>query len=121
MKYLRLFADGQGESHFEEIEAELEPVTYAPPAPSFDVSAPMDATRYVFVRMPSGWSGDMHCTPRRQLFCVMAGEIEGTASDGTARTLDPGGMLVMEDTEGKGHATRVTSPEDVLAVMVHLE
>ena len=48
-------------------------------------------------------------------------EVEGTAGDGTVRALGPGGMLVMEDTEGNGHATRVTSPEDVLAVMVHLE
>ena len=51
----------------------------------------------------------------------MAGEVEGTASDGTVRTLGPGAVLVMEDTDGKGHATRVTSPDDVLAVMVHLE
>ncbi len=121
MKYLRLFADDQGESHFEEVEAELAPLTYAPPAPSLDVSAPVDATRYVFVRMPAGWRADLHRTPRRQLFFVMAGEIEGTASDGTVRTLGPGVMLVMEDTEGKGHAARVTSSEDVLAVMVHLE
>ena len=121
MKYLRPFADDQGESHFEEVKAELAPLTYAPPAPSLDVSAPVDATRYVFVRMPSGWRGDWHRTPQRQLFFVMAGEVEGTASDGTVRTLGPGGVPVMEDTEGKGHATRVTSSEDVLAVMVHLD
>ena len=121
MKILRLFADDQGESHFEEVEAELAPLIYAPPAPSLDVSAPSDATRYVYVRMAAGWRGDWHRTPRRQLFFVMAGEVEGTASDGTVRTLGPGGMPVMEDTDGKGHATRVTSPDDVLAVMVHLE
>ena len=44
MKYLRLFADDQGESHFEEVEAELTPLIYAPLAPSFDVSAPHDAS-----------------------------------------------------------------------------
>ena len=44
MKYQRLFADDQGESHFEEVEAELTPLIYAPPAPSFDVSAPHDAS-----------------------------------------------------------------------------
>lgn len=121
MKYLRLFADDQGESHFEEVEAELTPLTYAPPAPALDVSAPSDATRYVYMRMPAGWRGDWHCAPRRQLFFVMAGEVEATASDGTVRTFGPGAMLVMEDTDGKGHATRVTSPQDVFAVMVHLE
>lgn len=121
MKYLRLFADDQGESHFEEVEAELTPLTYSPPAPSFDVSAPHDATGYVFAHMAAGWSSDWHQTPQRQLLFVIAGEIEGTASDGTVRTLGPGTILVMEDTVGKGHAARVTSPEDVLTVMVHLE
>ena len=63
MKILRLFADDQGESHFEEVEAELAPLIYAPPAPSLDVSAPSDATRYVYVRMAAGWRGDWHRTP----------------------------------------------------------
>ena len=58
MKYLRLFADDHGESHFEEVETELTPLIYAPPAPSLDVSAPSDATRYVYVRMAAGWRAD---------------------------------------------------------------
>ena len=31
--YVRLFADERGESHFAEVEVELGPVDYSPPAP----------------------------------------------------------------------------------------
>ena len=121
MKYQRLFADGDGQSHIEEVEAELSPMDYAPPAPKLDLSEPVDAARYVFVCFPAGWDSDWHVTPRRQLFVVVAGEIEGTAGDGSVRTLGPGGVLAMEDTHGRGHRARVTSGEDVLAVIVQLE
>ncbi len=121
MKCLRLFADDNGESHFEETDVELSPMDYAPPAPALDVSAPVDAARYVFVRFPAGWDGDWHVSPRRQVFVIMSGEVEGTTSDGTVRTLGPGQALVMEDTHGKGHRARAISPEGVTAIIIHLE
>ncbi len=121
MRYLRLYADQDGESHFEEITATYTPIEYAPPAPSFEVSEPVDATRYVMVRFPAGWDSGLHPTPRRQLFVVFAGEIEGVASDGSTEAFKAGDALLMEDTEGKGHSAMVTSQSDVLALMVHLE
>ena len=82
MKYLRLYADEDGESHVEEKEATYTSLEYAPPAPAIELAEPVDATRYVIVRFPAGWDSGLHPTPRRQLFVVLSGEIEGEASDG---------------------------------------
>jgi quercetin dioxygenase-like cupin family protein len=121
MKYLRLYASQDGESHVEEIEAEFSALAYAPPAPALDVSAPVDATRYVTVRFPAGWDSGLHPTPRRQLFVVLSGVLEGETSGGAVMTLKAGDVLLMEDTNGKGHTAKTIGGEDVLALMVHLE
>lgn len=39
VRYVRLYADSKGESHFLDAEMELLPVTFAPPAPPLNLSA----------------------------------------------------------------------------------
>jgi len=121
MKCIRLYADEDGESHFEKAEIELTPNLYAPPAPSFDVSEPVETMRYVMVRFPVGWDSAFHCAPRRQLFVVLSGEFEGVASDGSTIALTAGDAVLMEDTTGKGHGATVKGEDDVYGLMVHLE
>ncbi len=121
MKCFRLYADEDGESHFEKTEIEFTPNEYAPPAPPFDVSEPVETTRYVMMRIPAGWDSEFHRAPRRQLFIVLSGELEGAASDGSMVTLTAGDALLMEDTTGKGHTATVKGEDDVIALMVHLE
>ena len=121
MKYWRLYADDQGESHFEEQTAEFEMVAYAPPAPALGVSSAMDATRFIFVHFPIDWFGEMHVTPRRQLFFVSQGRVEGTTSLGRVAVMEKGDVCLMEDTHGKGHATRALDGKPAHAVMVHLD
>lgn len=121
MKYLRLYADADGESHFEEMQTEYAPVVYAPPAPAFGVSQPVEATQYVRVRFPAGWDSELHPAPQRQLFVMLSGQFEGQASDGSATTFHPGDMVLMEDTTGRGHSARVVGEQEVLALMVHLD
>jgi hypothetical protein len=120
-RYVRLFADERGESHFADVEVELEPVAYAPPAPPLPVAALFPATGCGFLSGPVDWDGQIpHPSPRRQLFCSLHGEYEITASDGTVRRFPAGSVLLFEDTTGKGHASRITSVEDVLVVVVAL-
>ena len=121
MKCFRLYADEDGESHFENTEVAFAATQYAPPAPSFGVSEPVETTRYVMVRFPAGWNSELHRAPRRQLFIVLSGELEGAASDGATITLTAGDALLMEDTTGKGHGATVKGADDVFALMVHLE
>jgi hypothetical protein len=119
--YVRLFADEHGESHFEEVAVELAPVDFAPPAPPLHVAALFPTTRCGFVSAPAEWAGQVpHPAPRRQFFCNLRGEYEVTASDGSIRRFPAGSLLLLEDTTGKGHATRITSNDDVLIVAVAL-
>ncbi len=120
MKYVRVYADAAGESHFEDVAVELTPVNYAPPAPMMELSAVVPATGFAFVRMPTGWDGDWHPTPRRQIFFYLAGEIEGETSDGEVRRFGPGSATLAEDTTGKGHRSWVVGDVDALLAVVQL-
>jgi mannose-6-phosphate isomerase-like protein (cupin superfamily) len=97
LKYVRIFAGGDGESHFEDCELELGETTFAPPAPPFLVSAPLVTSGNLFASMPRGWFGDWHPTPRRQFWFQLAGELEVEVSDGSKRDLGPGSIVLVED------------------------
>jgi len=116
----RLYSDADGESHFEDIELPMTAIQYAPPAPAVHLSAPLDATRVSWFRFPADWTDDAHPSPRRQLFVVLSGEIEGWTSTGEKRRLRAGDCLLMEDTFGKGHGARPLNGE-ATAIMIALE
>jgi hypothetical protein len=119
--YVRLFADAHGESHFVEIDVDLEPVEFAPPAPPLHIAALFPAKQCGILCAPPEWDGSIpHPTPRRQLMCNLRGEYEVTASDGAVRRFPAGSVLLLEDTTGKGHSSRIVSDEDVLIVAVAL-
>ena len=121
MKYVRLYCDEAGESHFEDIEVAMFPLNYAPPAPSLDLSEPMAASKVLFMHVPAGWTGEWHRAPRKQFLFRLAGIFESTASDGETRLLGPGSVLLMEDIHGKGHYSRVVGDIDALNAVVPIE
>lgn len=118
--YTRLYSDDQGESHFEDVEIDLALTDYAPPAPPLGLSSFTPSTQFGFMNAPAGWSSDWHPTTARNIFFVLSGEWEVTASDGEARRFGTGSVLLVEDTTGKGHSSRVVSENDSLAAMVQL-
>src|SRR5713101_8022498 len=118
--YQRLYADADGESHFEDVAIDLASTEYAPPAPPLDLSSFTPATQFGFMRAPAGWSSDWHPSSGRNVFFVLTGEWEVTASDGEARRFAAGSVLLAEDTEGKGHASRVLGKTDSLTAVVQL-
>lgn len=121
VRYFRLFADEVGESHFEEIEAAMSSVQFAPPAPALDVSVePIEAKNIRWIRFPEDWNDEAHPSPRRQLFVLLEGEIEGWTSGGEKMLFKAGDRVLMEDTTGKGHGARPVNGE-ALAVMIALE
>ena len=121
MKYTKIYSDEEGETHFKDIEIEFESVDFAPPAPPLMLSQFTPATRYALTLFPSGWSGDWHPTPRKQVFFILSGELEGRVSDGERRKVGPGSIIMVEDTKGKGHMSKVVGSVDVLAAVVQLE
>ncbi|MFW9851173.1 MAG: cupin domain-containing protein [Candidatus Thorarchaeota archaeon] len=120
-RYTRVYTDESGETHFEDVEIELLPTIFAPPAPALNLSQFLESKRYGFVNAPSGWFGDWHPTPKRQVFIYLSGEMEAKVSDGEVRLFGPSSVTLVEDTTGKGHVSRVIGDQDVLAVVIQLE
>jgi quercetin dioxygenase-like cupin family protein len=120
MKYSRLYATADGESHFEHVEIDLELTDYVQAAPLLSLSNMSAATQFGFMEAPKGWTSDWHPSTARNLFVVLSGEWEVTASDGESRRFEVGNVLLVEDTSGKGHRSRVVSETDSIAVMVEL-
>jgi hypothetical protein len=117
---LRLYADSDGDTHFEEVEFEFERTDLVPPAPPVFMTRLATADRYGFELVPPGWRGDPHPVPQRLLAVYLSGTGTLEASDGEVRELVPGTILLAEDTTGKGHISRVTGEEDMLALIVML-
>jgi hypothetical protein len=118
-RYVRLYADERGESHFEDVEIALVPVDFAPPAAPLYIAQFLPTAQSRWVGAPVGWNGEKpHLSPHRQIFCLLQGEYEVTVSDGNVRRFAAGSVLLLEDTWGKGHSTRVTGYDDVLVFSV---
>ena len=113
--YVRMYNDAEGESHFEDLALDLEQRDFAPPAAPAMVGAFVGASGTLFFGAAPGWGGDVpHPSPQRQVFCVMRGLVEVTVSDGERRRFSAGDLIVLDDTRGKGHATRVIGTDDLL-------
>jgi hypothetical protein len=117
---LRIWASEDGESHLEYVDFAFEESDFLPPAPSMYLTAQTPASGYFIARVPPGWHADWHRAPVRELAVYVTGEGEIEASDGTVRPLRPGTILLVDDTTGKGHITRVTGAEEMLVVIVTL-
>ncbi len=74
-----------------------------------------------FIGAPAGWDSDPHPAPRRQYVVMLAGTCEATTSDGEVRVFTPGDVVLLEDTSGAGHRTRVPDGADWLAMVVVLD
>jgi hypothetical protein len=121
MKYTRVYADANGESHFEDVPMEFKSVDFAPPAPPLNLTEFSPATQYALLRAPVGWFGDWHPAPSRQVHFYLSGEVEAEVSDGEVRRFGPGSVILVEDTTGRGHTSRAVGTTDVLLAIVQLD
>jgi len=121
MNYLRTFAGPDGDCHFEDLQTELAPAEFIPGLPTMGLSPTRPSTAVVFARLPAGWDGVPHPSPRRQFVFTLAGEAEVTSTDGNMRRMKPGTVWLVEDTTGKGHRTRVTDAGGWLIALVWLD
>ena len=117
MKYVRLHADKNGNTHFEDATLKLDEADYRPPAPLAYLSHAFETDGVQFMRLPSGWAADAIQVPKKQFLICLKGQLEVTASDGKSRSFGPGDTVLMEDIDGKGHRARVKGEECVAAVI----
>jgi quercetin dioxygenase-like cupin family protein len=66
---------------------------------------------------PTGWYGNPHPTPIRQLALVVSGTVEQTVSDGEKQLAKPGYVTLLEDTSGEGHAAKNVGTEPAVVSM----
>lgn len=121
MKILRLYEDHAGDSHFGWIEHPMALLDAAPPAQPVHFSQPQPASQWSSVRCPTDWDGGLHAAPQRQILICMRGSLRMTSSLGDHRELFPGDAILVEDTMGKGHISKVTSNRPFEAIVIRLE
>jgi hypothetical protein len=120
ISFRRLHVDAAGESHMQSGEVVLERAEFAPPAQPMEVSPLEPAVGWRYLHLPPQWVGEWHPTPKRIWIFCLRGQMEFKASDGAAHHLEPGSTMLLEDTSGRGHHSRVLGHSDVLLVAVQL-
>jgi hypothetical protein len=120
-RYTRLFTNGHGAACFEDVEIGLDLGFAVPPAEPLHTAEFLPADGTFWVGGPATWKGDAaHPAPRRMIFVTVQGEYEIEAGDGATRKFPVGSVLLLEDTTGPGHSTRITSAEDAIVLGVGL-
>lgn len=123
MAIIRLYTGDDGKSHFETVEPKLEP---GPPAedgtvwPQDSIGEVPDAGGAIMRTFDPGRSNPWHYAPGRVAMFNMTGSVEIEVSDGTKVVIEPGDILIAEDTTGEGHYTREVGPDKRVAVFFPL-
>lgn len=100
-KITRVYTDNKGDSRFEDLEIPLKE--------SGEIgflSELIPAKGIIFRKVLPTYDFDFHNAPQRQYIILLDGQIEIETSTGEKRIFEGGEILLMEDTEGKGHRTR---------------
>jgi len=118
MKYVQVYSDETGQSHFAELEMRLAPTIHSLAMPAVEASEPRAARQFAVLRLPAGWRAEWHPAPAYQYICVLAGEAELTVGDGDTRRFSGGDVVHLRDISGQGHATRVIGEQDLLIAVV---
>ena len=101
MRIHHLYADQNGQSHFRDIEIE-----WVEERRGSALSRRLPASGIIFRRSGADYDLDWHTAPRRQYVVNLDAAVEITASDGEARVIGAGEVILVEDTSGKGHLSK---------------
>lgn len=111
----RIYSDTNGDSHFEDLNILLKD------AGSVGFLSETIATKSIIFReVAPTYDWDFHTAPQRQYIILLDGEIEIETSLGDKRVFKAGNILLVEDTEGKGHKTKNLRPEKRRSVFIIL-
>jgi hypothetical protein len=111
VRYVKVVTTEDGGSKFiDEVDVAQTSAPFAENVPPLLVSQPVAVHDLLFVTCPDPIDSEPHPAPRRQLCVVVEGEFELETTDGDSRTFPSGGMVVVEDTVGRGHVTRTSKP-----------
>ena len=120
LKYVKVHADENGETHFQDLEVPMQDADFAPPAPLIATSPHQTATGIVAIGFPPGWFGDFHPAPKNQWMMLMSGTLELFVSDGEKRTFPTGAIVFLDEAGSKGHTTRVIGDETAIIMVTQV-
>jgi len=70
-------------------------------------SKPQPVSTFTFMKREEGSFLDFHPAPQRQYMIYLTATVEIGCGDGTKIIMEPGDVLMAEDTTGQGHTSRV--------------
>ncbi|MBV38707.1 MAG: hypothetical protein CMM23_08650 [Rhodospirillaceae bacterium] len=116
MRIHNLYEDEDGQSHFRDIEVE-----WVEEGRGGKLSERMPATGIIFRQVPPTYELDWHSAPRRQYIINLDAGVEITASDGKARNIGAGEVILVEDISGKGHLSKAIDGQLRHCIFVPIE
>jgi hypothetical protein len=116
MRVHNLYVDDKGETHFRDIEIE-----WAEEGPAGKLSKRLPATGIIFREVQPSYDLAWHPAPRRQYIINLDAGVQITASDGEARIIKAGEVILVEDTSGKGHLSKAVEGKIRNCIFVPVE
>lgn len=116
MRIHNLYVDDDGQTHFRDIEVE-----WVKEGPGGKMSKTFPATGIIFRQTPGSYDLDWHPAPRRQYIINLDAGVVITASDGEARTIGAGEVVLVEDTHGQGHLSEAVGGQMRHSIFVPIE
>ncbi len=101
MRIHNIYVDDAGETHWRDIE-----VQWVEERNASKLSARLPANGIIFRETGGDYDLSWHPAPRRQYIINLDGGVKITASDGEAREIGAGEVILVEDIRGKGHLSK---------------
>lgn len=121
MQYTRFSTAPDGGCVVDTVTAVLATVSdYADGVPDLLASEALDASGTHVLQMPAGWVSEWHTAPARQLMVLLEGGVECDTASGQVRFENAGAVVLVEDTRGRGHRTRVLGVGPAVWLVVRL-
>ena len=116
MRIHNIYVDDAGETHWRDIEVE-----WVEERNGSKLSARLPATGIIFRETGGDYDLSWHPAPRRQYIINLDGGVQITASDGEARQIGAGEVILVEDTTGKGHLSQAVDKKIRNCIFVPVE
>ncbi len=101
MRIHNIYVDDAGETHWRDIQVE-----WVEERNGSKLSKRLLATGIIFRETSGDYDLSWHPAPRRQYIINLDGGVQITASDGEARQIGAGEVILVEDVRGKGHLSK---------------
>lgn len=116
MKIPRIYTGKDGGSYFGEIDTPLRDA-----GDIGMLSELQTATGIIFRETSGDYDYDWHNTPRRQYVIILEGEVDFTVSSGETRRFAGGDVVLLEDTNGRGHKSQAVNGQIRKSIFVTLD